>query len=663
MFTFGSTLIQIIIIMKGNYILPEITLQNTFFRGSFKIALSCVLTVSAVNFSQAQNSRVAENPSAFGQLSYDAQVNAAASKIKSNNVPKATNKKAIALSGVYTVGTAGNYPTLTAAVADFNSAAITGPVTFTLLDAAYPSETFPIVINANAGSSATNTMTIKPATGVDATISGSAPVLIKVNGADYVTIDGSNNGTGTDNLTLNNINATATDSPVMVWVASTANDGADHVTFKNIKFLGLTPSGTIAGLLVSGPTLGSAGTVPNNFLTVESNVFNRAQNAMFIVGLGTNQDDGAVIKDNTVGSTDPLEAMGFRGIAVQNAKNFMISGNTVTGVSTASTSTSSGILVGATINNGIVTQNQVSDVSNTNAGGYGSNGIYSNAGVGSTNILISNNFVSDIASQGYASLGGVGDNGLGIVVGGAGTGIKIYHNSVSLNKNQVNAGRPAALNILSTVTAGAVDVRNNILVNTQTTAGEKYAIYSGAAKTAFANVDYNDYYSSGANLGFIAAAPRATLADIVTNFGGNVNSLNVMPTFVSATDLHLTPSNMALDGKGTPLAEVSVDIDNDTRNATTPDMGADEFTGSMAVQDNTLKGVKLYPNPVVDFVNINFSSKIDSVEIYNVAGQRVVSQKWNAASGTMDMRNLAPGMYIIKLNTGKEVQSVKVIKK
>ena len=136
-----------------------------------------------------------------------------------------------------------------------------------------------------------------------------------------------------------------------------------------------------------------------------------------------------------------------------------------------------------------------------------------------------------------------------------------------------------------------------------------------------------------------------------------------MPTFVSATDLHLTPSNMALDGKGTPLAEVSVDIDNDTRNATTPDMGADEFTGSMAVQDNTLKGVKLYPNPVVDFVNINFSSKIDSVEIYNVAGQRVVSQKWNAASGTMDMRNLAPGMYIIKLNTGKEVQSVKVIKK
>lgn len=648
--------------MKENYNFSEITRLRDFFRGSFKVALSCILLATAVNFSQAQSKRVTENPSTIAQLSYDAQVNAAASKFKSPNVVKSISGAAVALNGVYTVGATGDYATLTAAVADFNSAAITGPVTFMLLDASYPSETFPINIEVNAGSSATNTLTIKPAAGVDTLITGSAAYLIKVNGADYVTIDGSNNGTTTKNLTLNNINPTATANPVMVWVASTATNGADYVTFKNIKFLGLTPAGTIVGLLVSGPTFGAAGTIPNNFLTVENNMFNRSQNAMFILGLATNQDDGAVIKDNVIGSTDPLEMMGFRGIAVQNAKNFLISGNKITGVSTASTSTSSGILIGATINNGTVTKNQISDISNTNTGGYGSTGIYSNAATGSTNILISNNFVSDVYGYGYASLGGVGDNGNGIVAGGAGTGIKIYNNSVSLTKNQTVAGRPSALNILSGVVAGAVDVRNNILVNKQTVTGDRYAIYSGSANTAFSNIDYNDYYSTGANLGYIGSA-RATLADIQTNFGGNVHSLNVMPTFVSDTDLHLTPVNVPLDNKGTPLADVLVDIDGQTRNATTPDMGADEFTSSLAVDNTTLKAVKLYPNPVVDFVNINYSTKIESVEIYNAAGQKVKSQIWNAASGSMDMRNLAPGMYIIKLKTANDVQAVKVIKK
>ena len=54
-------------------------------------------------------------------------------------------------------------------------------------------------------------------------------------------------------------------------------------------------------------------------------------------------------------------------------------------------------------------------------------------------------------------------------------------------------------------------------------------------------IDYNDYFSSGANLGYIGAAPKATLADIKTSFGSNENSLNVSPIFTSTTDLHLTP--------------------------------------------------------------------------------------------------------------------------
>ena len=72
---------------------------------------------------------------------------------------------------------------------------MTGPVTFALTDNAYAGETFPITINPNGGNSATNTLTIKPASGASPVFSGtSASALIVLNGIDYVTIDGSNSG-------------------------------------------------------------------------------------------------------------------------------------------------------------------------------------------------------------------------------------------------------------------------------------------------------------------------------------------------------------------------------------------------------------------------------------------------------------------------------------
>jgi trimeric autotransporter adhesin len=96
-----------------------------------------------------------------------------------------------ALCGNYNVGAGQVYPTLTAAVADLNLKEITCPVTFTLTDANYSAgETFPLVINAMAGASAVNTVTIKPAAGVAPLISGnSATSIFKFNGTQYLTID------------------------------------------------------------------------------------------------------------------------------------------------------------------------------------------------------------------------------------------------------------------------------------------------------------------------------------------------------------------------------------------------------------------------------------------------------------------------------------------
>ena len=56
------------------------------------------------------------------------------------------------------------------------------------------------------------------------------------------------------------------------------------------------------------------------------------------------------------------------------------------------------------------------------------------------------------------------------------------------------------------------------------------------------------------------------------------NSFSFNPGYTSSSDLHLIPSN--LNAKGTPV-EITTDIDGQTRNASTPDIGADEFTPNL----------------------------------------------------------------------------------
>ena len=57
--------------------------------------------------------------------------------------------------------------------------------------------------------------------------------------------------------------------------------------------------------------------------------------------------------------------------------------------------------------------------------------------------------------------------------------------------------------------------------------------------------------------------------------GGDANSLNVNPFFVSDTNLMV--SQRQLNGAGIYVPGVNVDIDNEVRNASAPDIGAQEF--------------------------------------------------------------------------------------
>jgi len=498
--------------------------------------------------------------------------------------PPTTNSYTIlstSLSGTYTVGAAGAYTTLTAAVAAYNTSCLTGPVIFSLIDASYPSETYPITINANSNASVVNTLTIRPAAGNPAVISGSnANALIKWNGADWVTIDGINSGGSS--LRITNTNAAGL---TVLWIASASvSDGASNNAIKNCTVAGISSTGSVGCIIGgSGTTLGNPGEAPNNNNTIQGNTLTTAQNGVYISGYPATYDQNWVIDQNTIGSASIVaDKMGFRGISVQNVNNTSISTNIVNGVVTATTATSTGITTFNGVTNCNIFNNKVSDVKNTNATGFGANGISIQGTIPNANINIYNNFVSDVAGNGFAGTA-IGDNGYGFIVTG-GSGYSLYYNTVVLNTNQVSAtGLPSAMNVTSGVSiSNALNIRNNIFANFQTVGTQRYSVFSGAPATVFSDINYNDYHFAGPNLGNIGGTLRANLAAWQTGTGKDANSISAIPVFVSATDFHLsnaTGANWCLDGKGQTIATYTTDIDLQAR-GTPPDIGADEFTAT-----------------------------------------------------------------------------------
>lgn len=70
----------------------------------------------------------------------------------------------------------------------------------------------------------------------------------------------------------------------------------------------------------------------------------------------------------------------------------------------------------------------------------------------------------------------------------------------------------------------------------------------------------------------------------------------------------------------------------------------------------------IYPNPVKDVLNLNYSQNIDVVEIYNLLGQLVKTVKPNSSKVQIDLSNLTTGAYLIKTASGSVIKTSKIIK-
>lgn len=438
-----------------------------------------------------------------------------------------------------------------------------------------------------------------PNGGVPRTISGTSVGggLIKLNGPDGVTIDGSIGGGGTDrSLTITNGNANAT----VIWIASaSASDGANNITVKNCNISGNPGVIAVAGILSgSGTTLGNDAEAQNNNITIQNNNIFRVQNSCYLRGTATGTDTGLVVTGNTFGSTVAGDKNIFRGMGVFNSTGFLVTGNTINGVVSAAGDTSkmTGIQTGLVINGGTIEKNKISDIKQIHTGTYGATGI----DLTGNNILVKNNFVSDVN---HDNSGGIAFSTLFGVFGiqiEAGNGIQVYNNSVNLF-GSIGTGNSSLLDAafaINATTSTGCDVRDNILANNitgGTTSIAHVAVYLPSGGTSAMNLteNNNSYYNgtdaarqgvgqagttAGTNFFVTLLQLKAysmTLSPPGTNDNASMASTGPVP-YLSATDLHLMCTALEIH-MAVPLAAVTDDIDNDPRPAA-PTIGADEPT-------------------------------------------------------------------------------------
>jgi hypothetical protein len=85
-----------------------------------------------------------------------------------------------------------------------------------------------------------------------------------------------------------------------------------------------------------------------------------------------------------------------------------------------------------------------------------------------------------------------------------------------------------------------------------------------------------------------------------------------------------------------------------------------KITEALATNETSFNKVQLYPNPVKDVLTVSSNKKVNSISVYNTAGQLV---KTVQNANTVNMNNLSAGVYVVKTDVEGKTETSKVIKK
>lgn len=93
---------------------------------------------------------------------------------------------------------------------------------------------------------------------------------------------------------------------------------------------------------------------------------------------------------------------------------------------------------------------------------------------------------------------------------------------------------------------------------------------------------------------------------------------------------------------------------------------AEDYTvnvGNLAVNDINKAKVQAYPNPVTDLLKITTGTNAKNITVFDITGKKVLTQTATSSNNEVNMSKVAPGAYVVIVETENGAETIKVIKK
>jgi len=116
--------------------------------------------------------------------------------------------------------------------------------------------------------------------------------------------------------------------------------------------------------------------------------------------------------------------------------------------------------------------------------------------------------------------------------------------------------------------------------------------------------------------------------------------------------------NPSSAGVGTHTISYTYTDVNNCSNSATDNVQVDNCTG---VEQLNIEPFKLFPNPTSGILTITVVDNISSFELFNLVGEKVLSNKLTKGNNFIDLTHLAKGAYFVKMNTPGKSATKKVV--
>jgi hypothetical protein len=148
---------------------------------------------------------------------------------------------------------------------------------------------------------------------------------------------------------------------------------------------------------------------------------------------------------------------------------------------------------------------------------------------------------------------------------------------------------------------------------------------------------------------------------VETNYGSTGAGTSTGPAirYTSATSKHMyvRADNTAPTGNGTVTSY-------------RPNIRITKSSGSLSpeinteITENEIISISAFPNPTTGLIKVSSSGKIESIDVYNVTGAKVLSMpvRNGKENQEVDLSDLHNGMYLLVVNDGNKKHSLKVLK-